>query len=207
MSNVEKISKEERILAAMAYGEASTRNDANEMKAIASVLVRQRDARGYMDMSTFVTSDKTFSFVVKDGNVRYKNFMKATEAEIAKDAGFSAGLAAAKNALAGGADLSNGGYFWDGADIKSNYKNHFKVKHGIRFTDPAHNIYKIEESSRIVIEYEFRITRKKGKVVSKEKLEVWRYDHVYRSTAAHGGTIFWNHNPEYMRLTKAKAYK
>lgn len=50
----------------------------------------------------------------------------------------------AKQALASdGKDLSSGGYFWDGADIKSNYKNHFKVKHGIRFSDPSHNIYGI----------------------------------------------------------------
>jgi hypothetical protein len=34
-----------------------------------------------------------------------------------------------------------------------------------------------------------------------------RYDHVYESTAAYGGTIFWKFNPEYVRLNHAKEYK
>ena len=42
MSNVGKISKEERILGLLAYGEAFTKNEANEMHAIANVPVRQR---------------------------------------------------------------------------------------------------------------------------------------------------------------------
>lgn len=205
--STEKLGEEEKHLAAMTYGEASWKDVPEEMKAIASVLVRQRDARGYTDMTVFVTKDKTFSFVVKDGNKRYAKFMKATEAQIEKDPGMSAAVAAAKNALAGGEDLSNGAYFWDGADIKSNYAKHFKVKHGVRFTNPAHNIYGIEESSKLVIKNRTDVTKKKGKIVKIETIELYRYDHVYRSTAAYGGTIFWNHNAEYMKHTGAKAHK
>lgn len=207
MSAESKIDKQTRLLAAMAYGEASSKDVAEEIGAIASVLVRQRDARGYKDMSTFTTSDKTFSFVVKDGNARYKKFTNASDDAIAKDAGMTAALEAAKNALAGGNDLSNGGYFWDGADIKSNYKNHFKVKHGIKFSDPAHNIYAIKESTKLVIITKNVVKKKKGKVISKEVVEVARYDHIYVSTAAYGGTIFWKHNPAYMEATGAKEYK
>jgi hypothetical protein len=36
---------------------------------------------------------------------------------------------------------------------------------------------------------------------------VARYDHVYDSTAAQGGTIFWKNNDDYMRITGAKEYK
>ncbi|WP_426105639.1 hypothetical protein [Massilia sp. TSP1-1-2] len=208
MSDTDKISKEVRILAAMSYGEASPKDVAEEIGAIANVLVRQRKARGYLDMNTFVTSDKTFSFVVKDGNARYKKFTKASEAAIAKDAGMTAALNAAKQALANdGKDWSNGGYFWDGADIKSNYKNHFKVKHGIQFSDPSHNIYEIEESTKLVIITKTVVKKKKGKVISSETVEVARYDHIYISTAAYGGTIFWKHNPAYMEATGAKEYK
>ena len=208
MSDTNTISKEMRILAAMAYGEASPKDVPEEISAIAYVLVRQRNARGYSDMSTFVTSDKTFSFVVKDGNARYKKFTNASEAEIAKDAGMSAALDAAKKALAyEGTDFSNGGYFWDGADIESNYKNHFKVKHGIQFSDPAHNIYDIKESTKLVIINKTIVKKKKGKVISSETVEVARYDHIYVSTAAYGGTIFWKHNPAYMKATGAKEYK
>ena len=191
MTDTDKISKEVRILAAMAYGEASPKDVAEEIGAIANVLVRQRTARGYSDMSTFVSSDKTFSFVVRDGNARYKKFTNASEAAIAKDAGMTAALNSAKQALENdGKDLSNGGFFWDGADIKSNYKNHFKVKHGIRFTDPSHNIYGIEESTKLVIITKTTVKKKKGKVISSETTEVARYDHIYISTAAYGGTIF-----------------
>lgn len=208
MSNADTMSKEVRILAAMAYGEASTKDVADEIGAIANVLVRQRNARGYKDMSAFVTSDKTFSFVVKDGNARYRKFMNADELAIAEDAGMTAALNAATNALAvNGKDLSNGGYFWDGTDIKSNYKHHFKVKHGIHFSDPAHNIFGIDESTKKVIITKTVVKKKKGKVVSSATVEVARYDHIYVSTAAYGETIFWKHNPAYMEATHAKEYK
>jgi hypothetical protein len=203
-----KISDQTRILAAMAYGEGSPGDVPEEMGALAKVLVRQRDARGYADMNTFVTSDKTFSFVVQDGNARYKRFMAADEAAIAKSTGMTAALDAANTALAGnGNDPSNGAYFWDGADIKSNYKNHFKVKHGIRFSSPAHNIYGIAESTKLVIITKTVVKKKKGKVISSETVELARYDHIYVSTAAYGGTIFWKHNPEYSKATGAKDYK
>lgn len=48
----------------------------------------------------------------------------------------------------------------------------------------------------------------KGKVkTSKEKVEIGRYDHVYDSTAAYGGAIFWKNNDDYITLSKGKAYK
>lgn len=207
MSNASTLDKETRLLAAMAYGEASTKNDADEMKALASVLIRQRDARGYTDMMAFASRERTFSFVVADGNTRYKKLMHASESDIAKDAGMSAAVGAARNALSGGPDLSNGAYFWDGTDIKTNYTNHFKVSNGIRFTEPAHNIYGIAESTRLIILKKTIVKKAKGKIISSQEIEIGRYDHVYESTAAFGGTIFWKHNPEYMKLTRAKAYK
>lgn len=207
MSDPDKLDKQTRTLAAMAYGESSTKDVPEEMSALASVLVRQRDARGYKDIDAFVKSDKTFSFVVADGNVRYKKLMSASESQIAKDPGMTAAVAAAKNALAGGTDLSNGAYFWDGADIKSNYKNHFKVRQGIRFEDSSHNIYSIEESKVLVIKTKTTIEKKQGKIINKTVVEVGRYDHVYLSTAAYGGTIFWKFNPDYVQLNHAKEYK
>jgi hypothetical protein len=201
------LNEETRLLAAMAYGEASAQDVPEEMSALASVIVRQRNARGYQDLMNFTKNEKSFSFVVADGNVRYKRLMKASEAEIAKDPGMTAAVAAATNALAGGKDLSNGAYFWDGADIKSNYKNHFKVGQGIHFGDNAHNIYAINESTVLVIKKKITIRKKHGKVISETEVEVGRYDHVYISTAAYGGTIFWKFNPEYVRLSHAKEFK
>lgn len=204
------ISDEERLLAAMAYGEGSVSNDANELKALASVLVRQKNARGYSSMSDFVNGESSYSYVTSDGNARYTKLKKATDENIRNDTGMSNALAAAKNALANGEDLSNGAYFWDGADIKSNYDKHFKVKHGIKFSDPLHNIYSIAESTKVVILY--KEVKKKEKVngkikTKKEKVEIDRYDHVYDSTAAYGGTIFWKNNDDYIRVSKGKLYK
>jgi hypothetical protein len=36
--------------------------------------------------------------------------------------------------------------------------------------------------------------------------ELYRYDHVYQSTASHGGTIFWKQNAEYLKHTRSKEY-
>ena len=195
------------MLAAMSYGEASAEDVEDEMKALASVLVRQRNARGYASMTSFTSTDKTFSFVVKDGNKRFEKLMTASEAELEKNSGMKAAVGAAKNALAGGPDLSNGAYFWDGRDIKTNYKNHFKVRHGIKFSCPEHNIYGIAESTKLVKLNKTVKKRSKGKIISEETVEVGRYDHIYVSTAAFGGTIFWKNNEEYMAVTKAKAHK
>ena len=158
-------------------------------------------------MTTFTSSDRTFSFVVKDGNKRYAKLMKASDAQVLSDPGMSAALTAAKNALSGGPDLSNGAYFWDGGDIKTNYRNHFKVRHGIRFSAPGHNIYGIAESRKLIKLTKTIVKKSAGKTVSKETVEIGRYDHVYVSTAAFGGTIFWKNNDEYMAVTRAKAHK
>lgn len=200
--------KEVHQLAAMTYGESSAQNNEGEMFAIASVLVRQRDARGFSDIITFATKDRTFSFVTNDGNPRYRKFMAAKYLEIERDTGMSMAVRAAENALKGGVDKSNGAYFWDGVDIKTNYKNHFKVRHGIKFTDPLHNIYDIKESSKTVIIYKTTKIRNKatGKTTSKRD-ELARYDHQYESTNACGGTIFWRFSRNYIDATHAWEYK
>ncbi len=258
-----KDAEEVQLLAAMAYGEASYRfNSYEEMSGIASVLLRQRNARGYSSMQNFVKAEPTFSFVVKDGSPRYaalmaldekqaetaladiksrhattREMIKKLEPETAAETNpktkqsklaeleklkkknqsqakqtldaeaFVTAYKAAHNALDGGTDYSNGAFFWDGADIKTNYKNHFKVRHGIKIMDPSHNIYDLKDSIRLVIINKNVVKKdaagKKTTIVT----EVGRYDHIYESTAAQGGTIFWKHNPEYMSLVKAKEYK
>ncbi|RDS80030.1 hypothetical protein DWU99_20390 [Dyella psychrodurans] len=202
------IDAQTRQLAAMAYGEASTQNNSDEMMALASVLVRQRDARGYSDIATFASKERSFSYVVSDGNVRYQALMKASDKEIANNMGMQAAIAAAKNALNGGPDKSNGAYFWDGADIKTNYAHHAKVKRGIKITNPSHNIYGISDSTKLVIQYRYVKTKNKktGKIAIKQE-EIGRYDHLYESTAGIGGTIFWKFGQAYLNATHAKVYK
>lgn len=210
MAEDEKITDEEKILAAMVYGESSSTDNIDEKKAIASVLVRQMKSRGYSTMDAFTKGEKTYAFIVSDGNVRYTLLIKSSDKEIHDNTAMSNALLAARNAIAGGEDLSNGAYFWDGADIKSNYSKHFKVSHGIKFTNPGHNIYNIKESTKIVQKTKTKTIKKKvnGKTVTKkETVVIDSYDHVYDSTAAYGGTIFWKNNPEYIRISKGKEYK
>lgn len=254
--------KELTLLAAMAYGESYYKdNNYEEMAGIASVLIRQRDARGYSSMQQFTKSEPTYSFVVKDGNPRYAQLIKTTEAEVNKtteeataqqeavskeiealkgqlatehdkkkaaaikkqieakealkkklgqtlsgNAGHVMAYKAARNALEGGADYSGGAYFWDGWDVKTKYSNHPKVKRGIKVIDPSHNVFGIKDNVVVVIKYKLVTTTKDGKA-TKTKEEVGRYDHLYESTAGHGGTIFWKFNPEYLKLEGAKEYK
>jgi hypothetical protein len=197
-----------RQLAAMAYGEASAQNNPDEMMALASVLVRQRDARGYSDIATFASNERSFSYVVSDGNMRYQALMKASNKEIANDVGMQAAIAAAKNALNGGPDKSNGAYFWDGADIKTNYAHHAKVKRGVKISEPNHNIYGIKDSTKLVIQYkQVKIRNNKTGKTTIKQMEVSRYDHLYDSTAGIGGTIFWKFSQDYLSATHAKVYK
>ncbi|MCI1013149.1 hypothetical protein HWE04_04735 [Herbaspirillum sp. C7C2] len=205
-TNQKPIDPEVRLLAAIAYGESSTQNNADEMYALASILKRQRDARRYSSMAELVRGESSFSYVVGDGNPRFQKFKGATDAQVLIDPAMKVAVAAAENALANGPDRSNGAWFWDGADIKKNYETHFKVKNGIRFTHSSHNIYSLKESSKLVIKYKTTKKTVDGKS-SIQKEEIYRYDHIYQSTAAHGGTIFWKQNPDYLKYTKAKEHK
>lgn len=204
MSN--KLDSETRLLAAIAYGEASTEDIFEEMAAIANVMVRQQKARGYSTIAEFTSKESTFSFVVRDGNERFAIMKKAREAQIEKSAAMSNAVRAARNAMAAdGVDYSGGAYFWDGSDIKANYNNHFKVRHGIKFTDSSHNIYGIKESTALVIKTKTTKRKVDGKIVVKKE-EIYRYDHIYESTAGYGGTIFWRQNPDYLRYTRSREY-
>ena len=201
-----KLDKEIRMLAALCYGEGSTNNVFEEMAALANVYVRQAKARKKKSVSDLVLSEPTYSYVVGDGNKRYKKFKEASDEQVKNDAGMSTAVRAALNAVdPAGRDYSNGAYFWDGADIKTNYAGHPKVKKGIKFSDPTHNIYGIKETTKLVIEYWKVKDKTTGREVNGK--ERGRYDHVYISTAAYGGTIFWKLNPDYVRATGGVEYK
>ncbi len=198
--NPPAIDDDTRALAAVAYGEGSTGNVFEEMAAIANVLVRQQKARGYKTISAFIKADKTFAFAAHDGNQRHGKLMKASAEEIAKDPGMSDAVRGARNALdPSGTDYANGAYFWDGADIKSNYDKHPKVKAGIHITDPKHNIYDIKDKNVPGEEWWRNAKGEKTKLRGK-------WDYKYESTAAHGGTIFWKYNAAFVKATNNKEY-
>jgi len=61
-----------------------------------------------------------------------------------------------------------------------------------------------ENRRNVIVRWQLR-NRKTGKIV--DGTERGRYDSVWVSTAAHGSTIFWLHNPDYLKATGAKAYR
>lgn len=105
----------------------------------------------------------------------------------ADEKGYELAYKAARNALEGGEDFSNGGCFWDGYDLKTTGSHYPKYISGFKFTDPKHNIFSTNEPPPR------KITTKNGS-----------YDYSYDSTAAHGGSIFWKYNNKFMKVKGAR---
>jgi len=187
------------LLAAVSYGEASWKNVAEEMAAIAKVIVRQKEARK-TSIAKLLGPNSSYAFAASDGNARTGAFLKASPKERLANSGMVLALKAAQGAMGDGFDCSSGAYFWDGADIKSNYANHPKVKLGIKFTDPKHNIYGIAETSVDKTEY-WLDANKKPTANARGK-----YKCVYESTAAYGGTIFWKYGADFLKATGNKVF-
>jgi len=192
-------------LGGVAYGEASTKDVYEEMAGIASVVVRVKDARK-TTISNLLSGNSTYAFAASDGNSRHGKFMKASVDERNADTGMRYGVKAAINAITGGHDYSNGAYFWDGADIGTNYKNHAKIKKGFKFTDDSHRIYNVGGSPIADNELETQTTYwydKKGKATKVRGT----YTYTYETTAAWGGTIFSKKTSEYLKATGEKAHQ
>jgi len=168
---------EEKLLAAIAYGESSTMDNYEEMAAIAYAVIRRRDAAGKSSVAEVIKAYPSFSFVVSDGNPRFRILM-CSEIEDTFDKAYRA----ARNALNKGIDYANGGCFWDGYDLKTSGVHHYKYRHGFHFTSPKHNLFGITEPPPR------NIITNKG-----------RYDYEYESSAAYGKTIFWKLNQDFLK--------
>lgn len=195
----------ERKLAAIAYGEASTANVADEIRGIAFAVANRCRAWGHKTVDQLLKADPNYTYAVSDGNQRYARLTKATQAAIDADPGMSVAAQSAIDALAGAApDPSNGAFWWDGVDFKTNQKNHPKVKNGFRYGDPSHDIFSVPETSHEVIRY-YLVQDKQGHLVQGK--ERGRYSTIWVSTAAHGSTIFWTHDADYLAAEGLPAYK
>ncbi|TCJ15031.1 hypothetical protein EZJ19_08180 [Parasulfuritortus cantonensis] len=200
------VTEEARLLVAVAYGEGSAKDVFEEMAAIASVMVRQAKARGYTLLQFLQSKEaQEFSFVLVDGNARFDRLMNATEEAIGKDSGMKTAVKAARHAIGGLTDYSNGAWFWDGADLKSNYARHQKVNRGIRFSSDNHNIYSVKEKSIPEVVKYWEVKDKNG--VKRNASERGRYTCTYESTTALGGTVFWRYTREYLQATGGKEHR
>lgn len=175
---------QEKLLAAIVYGESSVQQVKEEMYGIASAMVRKRDAwQQGGSLQKFLKKYPQYAYAVTDGNVRYKELMCASDAKKYMQA-----YEAARNALAYGVDYSNGGCFWDGADLKTKGKKHYRYSDGFRFVMQEHNIYGIASPVGL---------NRKGGLGS-------YYNYAYESTAAYGGTIFWKYNADFIAAEGVK---
>ena len=193
-------------LAAIAYGEASTQNDPDEIAAIAFAVANRARAWGGKTVDELIEADPKYTYAVNGKNIRYERFMKTTcVGDIESDAGMHLALKAAIRAWANqGQDPSNGAYWWDGLDFKTNYVKHPKVTSGFRFGDQEHNIFGVEEKAVSVTIY-WKVRNKKNGAAVNSAVR-GKYSCVWLSTAAHGKTIFWTHDPEYLATSGGNAF-
>ena len=200
------ISQNERLLAAIAYGESSTANNAEEIGGIAFAVANRCRAWGGKTVTELKVADSNYAYAWNGSNARFNRLMNAKEDAVKKDTGMALALTWATAALNNtGTDPSNGGFWWDGLDFKTNYSNHPKVSDGFKYGDILHNIFNVEEKKREVI-VRWKIKNKKtGKTI--DGAERGRYDAIWVSTAAHGSTIFWKHPAEYITATGGKEYR
>lgn len=201
-----EIDSETRLLAAIAYGEGSTADVQEELAGIAHAVVNRAKAWGDKKVSEVVTADPNYTYAANGKNDRFNLLKAASVAQINKSTGMRVAINAAKEALAGkGSDPSNGAYWWDGIDLKDKKPFNPRIQYGFKYGDPAHNIFGMPEITKTLIKY-WRVENKKtGKL--EDSKERGRFDCVYRSTAAHGKTIFWRYTPDYVNATGTKEYK
>lgn len=209
MSDV--ISKDERLLAAIAFGESSTSNDSEEIGGIAFAVANRCRAWGGKTITEIKAYDPNYSYAWNGSNDRFNLLMKAKEDVIKNDTGMSLALDWAKKALANsGIDPSNGAFWWDGLDFKVDENGNDNVNHpkridGFEYGDPSHNIFGVPEKKRTrIIRWKIK-NKKTGMVV--DGAERGRYDAIWVSTAAYGETIFWKHPDDYLKATGGKAYR
>jgi hypothetical protein len=90
--------------------------------------------------------------------------MRTPDSEIEFDPGMKLAVEWAQKALDNNAmDPSNGAFWWDGLDFKTNYANHPKVRDGFKWGNSSDNIFSVPEKRReIIVRWKIR-NKKTGK--------------------------------------------
>ena len=153
-----------------------------EMAGIAYATLRRRDAAKMPSVQALIKKYPSFSFVVSDGNPRYRKLMCSDT-----ETGFENAYNAARNAIDKGIDYANGGCFWDGYDLKTSGSKHYKYRHGFQFSNLEHNIFSVVQPPP-----------------KDKRTKMGMYDYEYDSVAAHGKTIFWILNKEFLKARGKK---
>jgi hypothetical protein len=189
------------LIASTVYGEANPQKIVyEEMAAIASVIVRQKQARN-VTYSIFLSSHNSFAYGFN--SIRGKLFRSATVAQRKKSPGMTAALKAARNALDNGKDYSNGAYFWAGEDLKSN-PHYYMVVRGVKFTKPEYNLFGMKDTGSKHTEYYIKAGKDETGTRGGER---GSYTYVYETTAAYGKTTFFKFGADFLKATGNKVYE
>lgn len=200
------IDPEVRLLAAVAYGEASVDDNSEEVLGIAYAVANRARAWDGKTISGLLKADRNYTYAANGTNTRFNLLMASSPQAINKSLPMRVAVNSAMNALnAKGYDPSNGAYWWDGVDLKLKKDINPRIAHGFKYGAQEHNIFDMEPITKVVI-IQWRVVNKKtGKTV--DGAERGRYDATYVSTAARGKTIFWRYGNDYVKTTGAKEYK
>ena len=172
-----------KLLAAIVYGEASVNSPYEEKAAIASAIIRYRNANNFKSVNQLIAKRKFYSSAVLNNVVRYQLVM-CSDAESEYPDLYKASM----NALdPNGIDYANGGCFWDGVDLKTKGRDQPHYQLGYIFTDPAHDIFSIGDSEP---------AHRFG--------EFGNYDYTYESTAGYGKTVFWKLTKGFLNAKRGK---
>lgn len=198
------IDAEVRLLAAVAYGEGSTADVEEELAGIAHAVANRCKAWD-KTVAEIIRVDSGYTYAANGKCVRFNQLKAAGLDEINKNGGMRIAVNAARQALAGeGSDPSNGAYWWDGYDLKDKKQSNMRILRGFKYGDPSHNIFGMQPILVPVTLY-WQAVNKNGDVVNTKVRG--SFDCAYVSKAAHGGTIFWRYNPDYVKASGTKEFK
>lgn len=199
------ISEEIRLLAAIAYGEASVDDNYQEVLGIAYAVSNRARAWG-KTIPNLLKADPNYTYAANGKCVRFNLLQEASIKKINESVALRQAINAARNALGQvGNDPSNEAYWWDGVDLKLKKKGNPRIQGGFKYGAQDHNIYQMEPIIIVVIRYWQVVDKKTNLTV--DGAERGRFDTVYISKAAHGQTIFWRYNPDFVKTTGAKEYR
>ena len=199
------ISAEIRLLAAIAYGEASVDDNYEEVLGIAYAVANRGRAWG-KTVHDMLEADPNYTYAANGHCVRFNLLKEASIKKINESMPLRQAVNAAKNAHnKKGNDPSNDAYWWDGVDLKLKKSVNPRIKRGFKYGALEHNIYQMDQIIVVAIQYYQVIDKKTHEIV--DGAERGRFDSVYVSKAACGQTIFWRYNPDFVKATGAKEYR
>ncbi len=151
-------------------------------------------------------ADRNYAYAWNGTNQRFNKLMSTPDDKLDADSGMKLAVDWARKALENdGPDPSNGAFWWDGRDFVTAYASHPKVKDTFKWGASSHNIFDVQENPGLFVTRWRVVNKKTGKTTV--GAERGRYDSVWVSTAAHGSTIFWKYNPDFLAATGAKAHR